>query len=102
MTDAPKDRRRRPRTEPPPGVALHIGPYRGRLLDVSDVGLRFDVDCPPEAEIAASATVVVGEPSVAVPVTVVWTRREGTRPPICGALVAADGLAGWRQFLATL
>ena len=96
------NRRRLPRESPRVEVALRTGPYSGRVLDVSDVGLRFELDCPPETDFAAIETVVLGAPGVHVAVKVVWTRCEGTARPICGALVAERARVGWREFLGGL
>jgi hypothetical protein len=96
------DRRRSPRRSVNAIVPISIGAHVGRLLDVSDIGLRFELDWPAEDEVPSTLTLLIGTPSVAVPVVVAWKLREGDSPWICGALVATGGQAEWRRLLATL
>ena len=90
------------RTRPLRTIPIYIGARAGRLLDVSDIGLRFELDWPAEDEIPSTMILAVGTQSVTVPVIVVWKLQEGDRPWICGALVSAHGRAEWRRLLATL
>jgi hypothetical protein len=96
------DRRSGPRRPLISFVPIRIGPHSGRLLDMSDIGLRFELDAPAGAELRAATTVFLGRSSTAVPITVVWTSHEGDGPWICGALVAEHGRADWHAFLATV
>ena len=101
MNDA-TDRRRRPRRSLNSVIPIRVGAHAGRLLDVSDMGLRFEVDWPAEDEIPSTLILLVGTQSVAVPVILAWKLREGARPWICGALVAADAKVEWQRLLTTL
>ena len=96
------DRRRSSRRSLNAIVPVHVGGHGGRLLDVSDIGLRFTVDWPAEDEIPSTATLLVGPQRVPVPVIVAWKVRDGDGPLMCGALVAAEGKGDWRRVLATL
>lgn len=101
--DAGADRQRQaPRRPTPSVVAVRVGSYTGRLLDVSDVGMRFELDWPPDTEVPGTITVVIGDAGVAVPVRIVWTWHEVAKLRICGGMVAPDGVAEWRRFLSTL
>lgn len=96
------DRRRRSRRSLNSVVTIQVGAHVGRLLDVSDIGLRFEVDWPAEDQIPSTMTLVVGTQRVAIPVIVAWKLQEDDRPWICGALVSADAKAEWVRLLATL
>jgi hypothetical protein len=102
MIDNWSDRRSAPRRPLISFIPISIGPHPGRLLDMSDIGLRFEVDAPADAEVRAATTVVLGKSGTAVPIAVVWTSHEGNGPWICGALVAEHGRAEWHMFLATI
>ena len=95
-------KRQSPRRSPRSVVALRIGADAGRLLDVSDLGLRFELDCPPRRDLPPTIAVVVAEHDVAVRVTVMWTRQQAPGVRICGGVVAADGIAQWQRFVATV
>jgi len=82
-------------------IPIHVGDRTGRVLDVSRIGLRFELDWPPEDEVPSAMTLTIANPSVTVPVIVVWKLQEGRGPWICGAIVAADRRAEWRRLLAT-
>src|SRR5688572_3586896 len=47
MNDA-TDRRAKPRRSLDTVIPIHVGAYAGRLLDVSDIGLRFELASPSE------------------------------------------------------
>ena len=96
------DRRNGPRRSVNAVIPIRVGAQAGRLLDVSDVGLRFELDWPVDDDIPSTITLLVGFQSVALPVIVAWKLREGDRPLICGALVSEDGTAEWRRLLPTL
>src|SRR5687767_2286984 len=98
----PTERRSSPRRILDAVIPIHIGAHRGRLLDVSDIGLRFEVDWPAEDEIPATLTLLVGPQGAPVPVIVAWKLREGEHPWICGALVSPEGQAEWWRLLTTL
>ena len=101
MTDDSDKKRQVPRRPTRSPVPVRIGSYKGRLLDVSEFGLRFAVNSPPDRDVPVTVTVVVGEPGSAVPVRVVWTSYEaGMR--LCGCLIAPHGLQEWRRFVATV
>ena len=101
MKDA-TNRRSGPRRSLNSLVSIRVGPHSGRLLDVSDAGLRFELDWPADDEIPATMTLLLGISSVAIPVIVAWKSRQGDRPWTCGALVSSDGKAEWRRIVAML
>ena len=96
------DRRSGPRRSLNSVIPIRVDAHSGRLLDVSDSGLRFELDWPANDQIPSAVTLFVGTQSVAVPVIVAWKLQEGNRPWVCGALVSADGKAAWRRLLPML
>jgi len=96
------DRRNGPRRLVSAIIPIRVGAQAGRLLDVSDVGLRFELDWPADDEVPSTITLLVGFQSVALPVIVAWKVRNSDRPWVCGALVSPEGRAEWRRLLPTL
>ena len=83
-------------------VAIRVVDKPGRVLDVSERGVGFEVGVSSDG--ALPPDVVINFVSIGQSVTakLIWTleRDESTR--ICGASIADDALARWRALLRTL
>lgn len=90
---------RRPVTTP---VSMSVGPLAARLLDVSDTGVKLEVDCVAGVELPASLTLRFVDSDASVRVDVVWKRGKGDATWLCGAVVAHASKPQWRALLNTL
>jgi DNA-binding response OmpR family regulator len=90
---------RRPVTIP---VSVNAGSLAARLLDVSNKGVKLEVDCLVGVELPASLTLRFGEDDASVGVDVVWKRGKNDATWLCGAVVAHASKPQWRALLNTL
>lgn len=70
-----------------------------RLVDVSDGGARLLVSCAVGAEPPATFTFVLPPAALAVPVEVVWKRRQDETTWICGVASRGDAQAQWQALI---
>jgi CheY-like chemotaxis protein len=94
--------RRWARRAMPAGCHVLVEHWPARVLDVSDGGVRLEVERGPGAWLPLSFRLTVPESGKAVPVEVVWKRRRGDHTWICGASVAEEHRRAWRQLIAML
>jgi len=90
---------RRPVTIP---VSVNAGSLAARLLDVSNRGVKLEVECLVGVELPASLTLRFGEDDASVGVDVVWKRGKNDSSWLCGAVVAHASEPQWRALLNTL
>lgn len=94
--------RRWARRAMPADCHVLVEQWPARVIDVSDGGVRLEVQRGPGAWLPLSFRLMVPESGKAVPVDVVWKRRRGDHTWICGAAVAEEHRRAWRQLVAAL
>ena len=88
---------RKPVTKPVSVLVVRDPP--ARLVDVSDGGARLLMQCAVGAEPPATFTFVLPAAALAVPVEVVWKRRQDDTTWICGVASRDDAQSQWQALL---
>lgn len=96
----PIDTRAEPRRSLLIPVTVTAGPLTARLLDVSNSGVKLEVECAGGAELPASLTLRFPD-EASVRVDVVWKRGRNGTSWLCGAAVAHASQPQWRALLGT-
>jgi DNA-binding response OmpR family regulator len=90
---------RRPLTTP---VSVSAGPLAARVLEVSNRGVKLEVDCGAGVELPSSLTLRFVDHDASVRVEVAWKRGKSDNVWLCGAIVAHASEPQWRALLNTL
>ena len=96
------DTRRAPRKPVTTGIAVRVGQETARVLDVSESGVRLEVQSAASAGGPTSLTLVFVESGVSVPVDVVWKRQTDEMTWVCGATIVRGVESQWRTLVGSL
>lgn len=84
------------------GCTAFVEQWPARVLDVSDGGVRLEVERGPGTWLPVSFRLMLPDAGLSVPVDVVWKRRRGDRTWVCGAAVSDEHRRAWRRLLDAL
>jgi len=70
-----------------------------RILDVSDGGLRLELERRPKERLPQSLSMTVPTSNLAIEVNVVWQKPSGESGWLCGATIPETSQPAWRELV---